>query len=284
MTQKQQERTTLIVSLSEAQARISEQIEKGRRLLELSIRNEVELKQARNEESKWSDYNIELLRRIVDTDDLVSDYLPGFLGVVPSRRVPFTAHVQGFFSDVEGSISRLESILERLPLMEPPALAQPMEAQPVDTRSEVSRRVFVVHGHDEEAKQSVARCLEKLELEPIILHEQPSQGRTIIEKFEDYSDVGFAVVLLTPDDMGAAKDEIDNLRPRARQNVVFELGFFVGKLGRQRVCALHKGEVEIPSDFAGVLWVPMNPGGAWRFTLGREMKAIRLDVDLNKLA
>lgn len=84
--------------------------------------------------------------------------------------------------------------------------------------------------------------------------------------------------------MGAARDDIHNLRPRARQNVIFELGFFIGRLGRQRVCALHKGDVEIPSDFAGVLWVPMDPGGAWRFTLGREMKAAGLDVDLNKLA
>lgn len=147
-----------------------------------------------------------------------------------------------------------------------------------------TRRVFVVHGHDEEAKQSVARFLENLELEVIILHEQPNQGRTIIEKFEDYADVGFAVVLLTPDDMGAVRGEIDNLRPRARQNVVLELGFLVGKLGRQRVCALYKGNVEIPSDFAGILWVPMDPGGAWCFTLGREMKAAKLSVDLNKLA
>jgi len=156
---------------------------------------------------------------------------------------------------------------------------------PFETNSvvEVSRRVFIVHGHDEEAKQTVARCLEKLELEAIVLREQPSQGRTIIEKFEDHADVGFVVVLLTPDDVGAAKDDRSSLQLRARQNVVFEMGFFSGKLGRQRVCALHKGGVEIPSDFAGVVWVPMDPGGAWRFELAREMKAAGLDVDSNKL-
>jgi predicted nucleotide-binding protein len=284
MVQKGRVRTMLLVPLDKARAQIRERIEKGRELLELPIKNEVELKHARNEEGKWSDFNAELLKRIVDTDELVHDYYPASISLGSPRSFP--AQVNEFRFDVEGYITRLESILERLPLMAPesPALTQPAEAQPIDSRPQVSGRVFVVHGHDEEAKQSVARCLEKLELEAIILHEQPSQGRTIIEKFEDYSDVGFAVVLLTPDDVGAAGDDRDSLKPRARQNVIFELGFFIGKLGRKRVCALHKGDVEIPSDFAGVLWVPMDPGGAWRFTLGREMKAIELDVDLNKLA
>ena len=283
MAQKRQptepKRATLQMPRSEAEARIRKQIEEGRKLLELQIRTEAELKQARNEEEKWSDFNAELLKRIVDTDELVNDYYPpGFAIGLPSS---FDAQVREFCFDVEGAITRLESILGRLPLIpESPELAQPVKKQ----KAEVGRRVFVVHGHDEGTKQSVARCLEKLELEAIVLHEQPSQGRTIIEKFEGYADVGFAVVLLTPDDVGAAGDDIGNLKPRARQNVIFELGFFIGKLGRKRVCALHKGDVEIPSDFAGVLWVPMDPGGAWRFTLGREMKAIGLDVDLNKLA
>jgi len=195
----------------------------------------------------------------------------------PSEQERRQIQESAYQSDLDAAIGIIEAVIEILQF-------QTGSAPAIGSRPEVSRRVFVVHGHDEEAKQSVARCLEKLGLEANILHEQPNQGRTIIEKFEDYADVGFAVVLLTPDDMGAAKDETDNLRPRARQNVVFELGFFVGKLGRQRVCALHKGDVEIPSDFAGVLWVPMDPEGVWRFTLGREMKAAGLDVDLNKLA
>lgn len=287
MAQKRQstqpKRATLQVPRSEAEARIREQIEKGKRLLELQIRNSAELEQARNEEEKWSDFNAELLKRIVDTDELVKKYYPGG-GFVSWGPVPFAAEVEEFYSDIKRYITCLESILGRLELIpESPALAQRTREQPIESHPKVGRRVFIVHGRDEEAKQSVARCLEKLELDVIILHEQPNQGRTIIEKFENYADVGFVVVLLTPDDVGAAKDDTDNLRPRARQNVIFELGFFIGKLERQRVCALHKGDVEIPSDFAGVLWVPMDPGGAWRFTLGREMKAAELDVDLNKL-
>ena len=104
-------------------------------------------------------------------------------------------------------------------------------------RPKSPNKIFVIHGHDESARETVARFLEKLALEPIILHEQPNKGRTIIEKFEDYADVGFAVVLLTPDDVGAIKDREADLRPRARQNVVFEFGYFIGKLGRERVCA-----------------------------------------------
>jgi predicted nucleotide-binding protein len=115
----------------------------------------------------------------------------------------------------------------------------------------------------------------------VILHERPDKGRTIIEKFEDYSDVQFAAVLLTPDDMGKARDD-DNLKPRARQNVIFELGFFIGKLGRENVCALHKGDVEILSDYQGVVWKSME-GDGWRFELAKELRAAGFDIDANRL-
>lgn len=146
-----------------------------------------------------------------------------------------------------------------------------------------SQKVFIVHGHDVEAKETVARYLENLNLTAIILHEQPNKGQTIIEKFEKYSDVGYAVVLLTPDDFGASKNQKKDVKERARQNVIFELGFFFGVLGRHRVCALHKGSVELPSDISGILWISMDAGGAWRFQLAKEMKAAGLNLDLNKL-
>jgi len=117
-----------------------------------------------------------------------------------------------------------------------------------------TNKVFIVHGHDSATKESVARYIEKIGLDPIILHEQPNGGKTIIEKFEVYSDVGFAVILLTPDDVGCAKDNKANLKTRARQNVIMELGYFLGRLGRERVCALYKEGVEIPSDYQGVLY------------------------------
>jgi len=144
-----------------------------------------------------------------------------------------------------------------------------------------SRNIFVVHGHDEAAKQSVARFLEKLGLNPIILHEQPNKGRTIIEKFEEHSDVGFAVVLLTPDDMGGVST--DRLNRRARQNVILELGYFIGKLGRARVCALFMEGVEMPSDIHGVLYLPYDANGGWHLKLAKEIREAGIEVDLNRV-
>ena len=146
-----------------------------------------------------------------------------------------------------------------------------------------SNRVFVVHGRDEGTRSIVARFLESLRLEAIILQEQANEGRTIIEKFEDYSDVGFAVVLCTPDDVGSPANDEENSRPRPRQNVVLEWGFFLGKLRRNRVCALVKGDVEIPSDYAGVLYVPLDESGGWKWQLAIELQQAGLPVDLNDL-
>jgi predicted nucleotide-binding protein len=142
-----------------------------------------------------------------------------------------------------------------------------------------SRKVFIVHGHDEGARETVARFLERIGFEAIILHEQANQGRTVIEKVVAHGDVGFAVVLLTPDDEGCKKGEA--VKPRARQNVVLELGYFVGRLGRERVCALKRGDVELPSDFGGVIYEPFDEGGGWRQALGRELQAAGFAIDWN---
>jgi len=143
--------------------------------------------------------------------------------------------------------------------------------------------IFIAHGQDETAKESVARFVERLGPTVVILHEQPNVGRTIIEKFEDHSNVAFAIVLLTPDDIGAPNDKKGETKPRARQNVILELGYFMGKLGRGRVCALYKEGIEIPSDYQGVLYIPMDSAGAWKMELAKEIKNAGIEVDLNKL-
>jgi len=158
------------------------------------------------------------------------------------------------------------------------------EPSPVRVASPVpAKKVFVVHGRDEAAREAMARFLEKIDLEAIILSEQPDRGLTIIEKFESYaSQVSFAVVLLTPDDLGGlASTSAD--AARARQNVIFELGYFVGKLGRGRACLLRKGELEIPSDLHGVIYTDMDAGGGWKMKLVQELKAAALDFDANKV-
>jgi predicted nucleotide-binding protein len=151
-----------------------------------------------------------------------------------------------------------------------------------------SRRIFVVHGHDTTLKNELARLLEKLDFKPIILHEQPNRGQTIIEKLgRELGDVGFAFVILTPDDVGAAATSATNLNFRARQNVVFEHGLFAGHLGTSRVCAILKGNVEIPSDLHGVVYraVPENHSvDTIAVEIADELKAAGYIVDLNKLS
>lgn len=145
----------------------------------------------------------------------------------------------------------------------------------------LSTKVFIVHGHDDGARETVARFLERIGLEAIILHEQANQGRTVIEKVVAHGDVGFAVVILTPDDEGCAKGGTPE--PRARQNVLLELGYFIGRLGREKVCALKRGTLEIPSDFAGVVWETMDNSGGWKQALARELAAAGHDIDWNKV-
>lgn len=146
-----------------------------------------------------------------------------------------------------------------------------------------SNRIFIVHGHNNEAKQEMARTLEKAGFEAVVLHEQPDAGLTIIEKIEKYTDVAFAVVLYTECDLGRPKGlSVDSEKYRARQNVVFEHGYLMCKLGRSKVCALVKGDVETPGDISGVVYIKMDSAGAWKIQLANNLKAAGLEVDLNK--
>lgn len=140
-------------------------------------------------------------------------------------------------------------------------------------------KIFIVHGHDGELKQSVARIIDKQDIEAVILSEQVNRGRTIIEKFEENADVGSAICLFTSDDLGRVKSSTDD-QPRARQNVVFEAGYFMGKLGREQVVLLADSGVEMPSDLSGVVYTST---GNWQVELLKELKAMGYAVDFNKL-
>ena len=147
------------------------------------------------------------------------------------------------------------------------------------------KKIFIVHGRDQGTMNTVARFIRDLELEPVILQEQPNQGLTIIEKFEMHAQAGFAVVLFTPDDIGAVRDSAETPQFRARQNVILELGYLISHLGRGRVAVLYKGnegDIEIPSDYAGVIYTQMDSSDGWKFELIREMKSAGLDIDANK--
>lgn len=145
-----------------------------------------------------------------------------------------------------------------------------------------SNKVFIVHGRDDLLKTETARFLEKFGIVPIILHEQPNSGKTIIEKIEAYTDVDFGIILYTPCDEGRLKGE-EQFNFRARQNVVLEHGFLLQKLGRKHVAALVKGVVEIPNDISGILYIPVDDAKAWQLAIAKELKASGFQIDFNLL-
>ena len=145
-------------------------------------------------------------------------------------------------------------------------------------------KVFIVHGRDEGPKHHLRGFLSELGLTPVILDERAGKGRTIIDKFEEEArDVGYAVVILTPDDEGRLRNSEADMSARARQNVIFELGFFAAALGRKHVCAIVKGNLEIPSDYDGVVYITYDDSEGWKMKLLRELKTAGFDVDANRI-
>lgn len=245
--------TNLLLRQEDAARQIGEQIKKGLHIVSLlptvhiaphDLHPDAPLSKLEPEREKWAKYTVHLLTTLFDNDSVAGEF--------GETRFKFSEYGgspnEQFEKWMKAKIVRLESIRDRLSffhLAEKPVLTTtaPAPAKPP------SRDIFVVHGHDNEAKQAVARVIEKLNLHAVILHEKPDRGKTVIEKFEHHSNVGFAVVLLTPDDIGYPKDTPSEAKPRARQNVVLELGYFIGILGRSNVCPLLKGDVEIPNDY-----------------------------------
>ena len=158
---------------------------------------------------------------------------------------------------------------------------EPIQNMSHNAFSTNKNKVFIVHGHDGEAKVKMENFIEKLGLTPIILHEQPTEGMTIIEKIEKNSDVGFAIILYTACDVGGKT--ADNLHSRARQNVVFEHGYFIAKLGRKNVCALLATGVEKPGDIDGVVYIPYDDNDGWKLSLVKELKTAGYRIDSNSI-
>ncbi len=258
---------------------LDDRILRGKELLEREIDSGDDLQSARNDYYTWDEYNETLLQRSFTTSKPADDYR-GIVFAFGGGNELLFKQIEDFHDDVQHKLRRLASLREQLPLFgEPPA----MPARPEAPSAEVGTTVFVVHGHSEAFKQQVARFLDAAtDLEPIILHEQANSGRTIIEKFEDHaSRAAFAVVLLTGDDDGGVRGSGER-RPRARQNVVFELGFFIAALGRSKAAALYEEGVELPSDMSGILYTPLDAGGAWKLALAKELQAAGLSADLNR--
>ena len=148
------------------------------------------------------------------------------------------------------------------------------------SEKQLHNKVFIIHGHNEEVKQSIARLIEKCNIQVIILHEQPNNGQTIIEKIECYNDADAAICLLTADDIGYEKNSTQKNR-RARQNVILETGYFIGKLSRKKVIIVAENDLELPSDLQGIVYINKHNDNSWKLSVLKELKSIGYNIDLN---
>lgn len=272
---------SLTVTRTVASERLDARIESGRTLLAQSIASAQQLEAEQRKFYTWNDYNETLLRAIFDNGTVADDYRKS-LAFFGKEKPSLREDIDDYHGDVEYKLRKIESIKERLELYAEKVSSDSASPHRAGSKVKKDQQVFIVHGRDTSAKLEVVRFLEKLSINAQILHEQPSGSRTVIEKLEHYGAMAtFAVVLLTGDDMGSLKNTGD-LRPRARQNVILELGYFLGSLTRQNVCALYEEGVELPSDYEGVVFVPLDTNGAWKMLLARELKAVGFAVDMNK--
>lgn len=269
----------LLIASADFVAELNQRTELGRNLQTRPTSSPEEFKTVKNDYQTWDEYNRDWLRRRFNSSAIADQYKGGF-EVVSTLRT-FSQEKSDFRDTLEAKIRRLEPIGECVPLMATRAEKPPAAYHDATGAA----TVFIVHGHDDARKQEVARFLERLlpETHVTILHEQPNSGRTIIEKFEDHAaQARYAVVLFTGDDEGrSAGTEPFSLR--ARQNVVFELGFFFSELGRSHVAVLYEEGVEILSDINGVLYIAIDAEGAWKSKLAKELKAAAFNVDTDVL-
>jgi predicted nucleotide-binding protein len=313
----------LIIPRTEAEIKIYDRVTLGNALLGLSIHDENVLEAAKTQRKKWNDYNEELLRRLFDSEVVLEDYNRSSLYDTPIKKSSWGQKISSFYEGISNKIEALESITKRLEFIPEKviisetqerykpgisntvvavhghddevndSITEKLESIPEKViisetqekyEPEISDTVVVVHGEEDEAKISVATFIEKLGLKAVILHEQPNAGQTIIEKFEHNAAIsGYAVVILTSNNAGASKEDTDDAKLRARQNVMLELGYFCGALGRKRVSVLEKEGVDIPSDFLGISCTLFDPGGDWQLSLARDMKSAGLSFDANRI-
>ena len=236
----------------------------------------------------WREHTLAELRAVYDGDEVPHEF--DSATSTTDRSGPRSAFPGAKWS-LELGVFTLGNFVKRLPLaVEPEALQVPAErikeAPSQHRASAGDPNIFIVHGRAAGGfLDSVARFVAQLGLTPVILAEQANEGRTLIEKFEANAlKVGYAIALLTPEDIGYALGDDPPPSPnRARQNVILELGYFMAKLGRTNVVALQQEGLEVPTDILGIVYIPLDDGGAWKTLLARELQAAGYDLDARRL-
>jgi len=284
-------KTKLSVTHNEAKQKISLQISRGKALLSKisTTTNGSDLQKIKADFKDWDDYNYTLLQQLFTTDELHNEYLShnseepeteygvGIKTFGITLTLPFKVKnretTEKFKNSITLRLNKLKSIKKRLKLF---------ETNDKILKNTKNKKVFIVHGHNHRLRDRVTFFLEQVGVLHIILDEQPNRGQTLIEKFEKHAqEAGYAIILYTPDDQVLSADITPKGRPR--QNVVFEFGHFIGKLGRDKICILYKEGTEISSDIDGIAYIPFDDHDAWKMKLAQELKSAGFPVDFNDL-
>ena len=241
--------------------------------------NKQEIEAFKKEYKKWTSYNSELLKQAFDIPE--NEYKREYDDAGEIILVGHEDVMEEYHKKINRKIAALERLIDQLPLLPKSNVSKTPSYKESDVSK--SKKVFIVHGHDDNTRNEVELLVSQLGFDPVVLFKKPNMGSTIIEKlFRELREVAFAIVLYTRCDEGKAVEESD-LKPRARQNVVFEHGLMCGLLGRERVIALVEEGVKIPGDLSGVVYITLDKAKRWQFDVAKEMKAAGLPVDLNKL-
>ncbi|MGH9822011.1 MAG: TIR domain-containing protein [Blastocatellia bacterium] len=252
---------------AEAKAQLENQISKGRELAQVTINTEASLSQAQADYYTWSEYNEEMLRSLFDSDDVRDNYV----GIVFAMGSPASIRerAQEHVTHVESKIRKLESIKDRLPLWEEAATVKADAVIPRSTTA-AAKRVFISHGRSEDWRQVQAYLEKDLNFQTLELAQAPNLGRTVLQKlWEESGKCSLAVIIMTGDDTS-----VEDV-PRARENVIHEIGFFQGRFGLAGVCLLHEEGTNIPSNIHGLVYIAYAKSNI-RATFGelyRELKA-----------
>jgi predicted nucleotide-binding protein len=277
---------TLVVRASDLERRLDQQAEVGEKLLELPYSTDEDAGELKRWYFEWDDYNIAMLNGAFESSGWMTvtpagDYDGAGIRIVDlilTRAAPGIPPERiGTVRDViRAKIGVLRSIGQRLDVY-------PVKHTQEPAADKTGDAIFIVHGHALLKREEVRRFLERATSRQIVvLEDEANQGRDVLGKLLDSAkQAAYAVVLLTADDEGRQAGSSGEWNPRARQNVVLELGLFLGLLGRDKVAALHEPTVEIPSDFSGVVYIKLDDGG-WKMKLATELKNAGIEVDLNK--
>lgn len=283
-TQTERPRTALIVPREKFKSQLIERISLGKQLLNAYIKTEEQLKEQEKFFENWSSYNYELLK--VSFNNANNDYKSSYniagqmIGVSQVMHGTSIHNLSFRFKmlkeRVEAKTNALENILGKADIL----LSETESVTNIDNShlTNVNDTVFIIHGHDEEMKRNVQLLLNRGKLNEIVLHEQPDKNRTVIEKLiEEGANASYVIALLSPDDTQ------NDGTSRARQNVILEIGYFLGKLGRERVRVLRKGDTVIPSDLQGILYENYDTDGTWKIKIAKEIKSTGLPIDMESI-